>query len=112
MRKALVLIAVSLALVGCTKTYPTSVINNYIQDTTRNSMGIKNPVTVYVQYSSSIISVSSQLRIFADGQLITTSTTLSYSDSITVPDSAYLYARWGTNHADTIASPGMTWNIH
>ena len=33
-------------------------------------------------------------------------------DSIRVPDSAHLDAYWGTNHADTIATPGLVWNIH
>lgn len=91
-------IAASFAFAGCTKTYPTTVVNNYISDTAN---------TVIVHYTNPN---AYALTIYANGQIILMTQTAP-SDSFRCPDSAYLYARAGSFHDDTTASPGMTWNI-
>ena len=101
----IILAAVSLSLPGCFDTIkPTQAV--YIQDTTRNDMGVKNPVTVHISYS-----LTNNLSIYSNGQIISGTNYAYAPDSIIVPDSAQLYAYFGTGHSDTTASPNMRWRI-
>jgi hypothetical protein len=76
-----------------------------ITNENRNDMGIKNPITVYISYSGTAV-----LYLYANGQTVW-SGLVPVTDSITVPDSSYLYARWSTYNCDTIAIDHMTWHI-
>ena len=106
MKKLLIALLLSLAVVGCSKTYPVTYIT--VPDD-RNDNGIKNPVTIHFAYPST----TQTLLIFSNGEMVfNNSGSFTTSDSIVVADSAFLFARWGNNHADTIASPGLHWTIH
>jgi len=107
---ALILAALSLSLPGCfDKTNPVSYV--YVQDSTRNDAGIKNPVTVHLSFSA-----TSNLQIVAGNDIVFTGAPSFIPDSIVVPDSSRLLAKWYTGntaqYADTIASPGLVWAIH
>ena len=92
---------------GCFDTTNTYVV----QDTTRNDLGIKNPVTVFLVKPASY---SGALNVFCNN-VLWVSTASYFPDSITVPDSSDLIARWGYTgsyiYDDTIATDHMTWHI-
>lgn len=109
MFKLILAVIIAASFIGCstTKTYPVSYIT--VLDTTRNDNGIKNPITIHFTYPSS----SQALILFSNGEMAyNNSGSFSTSDSLIVADSSYLFARWGYNHADTIATKNMTWIIH
>jgi|GEM_PF-2071205 hypothetical protein len=119
--------AVSLSVPGCTTSNPTTydTITNTIivQDTTRNAMGINNPVTVYIGFMpDSVLNTNGTdtvgtnvLDIYANGQLVATpiyytnssGTVVVVPDSIIIPDSANLFAEW-TTHKDSVLGTADT----
>ena len=109
MKKLIIALLLSLAAVGCSKTYPTTFVT--VQDTTRNDNGIKNPVTIFITYSP-----TSNLQIFTNGSIAFTGTSFFVPDSLVVPDSARLFAKWYSGntaiYTDTIATANLHWNIH
>ena len=109
MRKALsvlLLVVASLSVSNCTKNYPTTYVYDTVKTQARN-------VTVHISYTAS---TTSDLQITSNGNIVFTAPPAFVPDFIFVPDSSILVALWYSGNtamtADTIASPGLVWNIH